>query len=400
MRLKIERMNHTGEGITSYKGITFFVKNTLPGDIIEVDTKDIIHHKNYNQLLKYKLITPSKNRVESPCIYSKECGGCQLMNISYEKQLEYKKDKIINIFKKYVQLDINPEIFKTKPYHYRNKITLQVQNKTIGLYSKNSKTLIPINNCLLIPNKLNELIPILNNLNLTKVTKIILKIMNKKIMIQFLGKINKDEVIELLSKKVSSIYLKDELIYGIPYLEEELPPYTFNVSPESFFQINHEGTILLYNKVKEYLGQSNNHVLDLYCGTGTIGIYISQNCKKITGIELNHSSAQDAKRNIEKNSLKNIKILEGDVGTLLKEGVKYDAIIVDPPRSGLDKKTKQTLLKLKSPKIIYISCDPLTLARDINILKESYNLEQISLIDMFPNSYHCESITLLKLKYK
>ena len=217
-------------------------------------------------------------------------------------------------------------------------------------------------------------------------------------MINFIGQINISTLKEKLSSYISSIYLNDKLVFGSNTIIDSLGDYKFNISPKSFFQVNHNQTINLYNQVKTYLGKNNNEVLDLYCGTGTIGIYVSENCKKITGIELNKSAVIDAIENVKLNNLTNAEIKQGDVGTLLDEKNTYDAIIVDPPRSGLDKKTRETLLKIKSNKLIYISCDPITLARDINDLKEIYEIIDITLFDMFPNTYHVESLVLMELK--
>ena len=399
MLLKIERMNHTGEGIATLDGLVFFIPKTIPGDIIDIKEEDIIKHKNYNQVLKYKMINESDERIPIPCKYYKECGGCHLMGMKYHNQLEYKKQKVRDILNKYANIQTNIDIEETNPYEYRNKITLQVKQGKIGLYTQDSNTLVLIEKCLLIPKELNKIIKILKErLDLSNVNQIILKIMKNKIMIQILGTIKKEETIKELSNAVSSIYLNDDLIYGIPYLKEKLLSHEFFVSPTSFFQINHEGTLKLYNKIKNYLGNNNKNILDLYCGTGTIGIYVSDNCKKITGIELNSSSVEDARRNIILNSINNITILQGDVGKLLKATNTYDAIIVDPPRSGLDRKTKEALLQINSPKIIYVSCNPITLARDINTLKNNYEVKNISLIDMFPNTYHVECVVLLIFK--
>ncbi len=398
MILKIERMNHTGDGIAISDKKVYFIPKAIPNDIVEVNDKDIVNHKTYNEVLKYKIQTPSKIRTEVICPYYNNCGGCQLLGLSYENQLKYKKEKVIDILKKYADEIVTPKIIKTTQYGYRNKITLQVKKGKIGLYIEKTNTLIPIKKCQLIQNNLNEILPLLQELNLSKITKIILKTMKSKIMIQLVGSINKNEVIEKLSNKVTSIWINNDLIYGTPYLEEELFPYKFYISPSSFFQINHKGTIAIYEKVKEYLEKFNNQVLDLYCGTGTIGIYISKQCKEITGIEINKSSIEDAKKNIELNNIKNMHILEGDVGTHLDIKKTYDTIIVDPPRSGLSNKVKDSLAKIKPPKIIYISCNPLTLARDIKALKEYYNLEKITLVDMFPNTYHVECVCLLSRK--
>lgn len=398
MQLKINRLNHTGEGIAQIDGVITFIPKTIPDDIIEVDEKDIIQHKRYNQVLKHELIVPSRDRISPQCPYYNECGGCQIMNLSYEKQLEYKKEKVTNIFKKYLKIDIKPDIIPSSQYKYRNKITLQVKENVVGLYKENTNEIISIEKCLLVPDKLNDLISILNKLDLKNVTKIVLKILNQKIMIQLIGNIKKEEAIKYLSNDVASIYINDELIYGMEFLKEELLPYSFYISPDSFFQVNHKGTIALYDRIKEFLGKDNKKVLDLYCGTGTIGIYISKYCESVTGIEINKSAVKDAQKNIELNHIKNVKIIWGDVEKSLKKDKKYDAIIVDPPRTGLDKITKEKLLQIKPKKIVYVSCNPMTLARDIDILRKEYHIEKISLIDMFPNTYHVETIVLLTKK--
>ena len=217
-------------------------------------------------------------------------------------------------------------------------------------------------------------------------------------MIVFLGKIDANQVKKVLTNKVDSIYINKELITGLPKLTEQLGDYEYYISPQAFFQVNQKQTINLYNKVKEYLKTNNNNVLDLYCGSASIGIYVSNNCKKIIGIEQNPSSIEDANQNIIKNKLNNIEVIKGDVGRLLNANNTYDAIILDPPRSGLDKRTKETLLKIKSPKLIYVSCNPITLARDIKELSTLYEVNEVTAFDMFPHTYHVECVVLLKLK--
>lgn len=397
MEVTITKLNHSGEGIGIINNKIAFIPKTIKGDIVE--TKIIKEHKNYIEAIPTKYKELSKDRVAIPCPYYQECGGCQLMGMSYPEQLNYKKEKVINILNKYANLNLNPTIKESNPYEYRNKITLQVKDGNIGLYTLNSHDLIPITKCLLVSKPINELISIIkNNLNLSAISQIIIREANSKLMIKFKGKISESILIKVLSQYVDSLYLNDKHLYGIKTITDTLGKYQFLISPNSFFQVNHNQTINLYNQVKTYLGPNNNEVLDLYCGTGTIGIYVSNYCQKITGIELNPSSVKDAHNNIKLNNLTNIEIKQGDVGQLLEAKNTYDAIIVDPPRSGLDKKTRTTLLKIKSPKLIYISCDPITIARDLNELKEIYDIKEISLFDMFPNTYHVECIVLLGRK--
>lgn len=398
MEVIITDFNHTGEGIGRIDGKIIFIPKTIPGDIVLV--KDIKDFKSYYKGTVDKVITPSPDRIPPKCPYYDLCGGCDLLNINYSNQLSYKQNKVKNILKKYANIDIDLEILSSqKEYGYRNKITLQVENGKLGLYQQNSNTLVEIDECLLVSTNVNNLIKIIkNNLDLSLVSNIMIREYKDNLMLQFIGNINKSNVINQLSKYTKVIYLNDLLLYGDKNLEVKLGNYKYKVSPSSFFQVNYESATKLYDKIIEYLGPDNNKVLDLYCGTASIGIYISNYCKEITGIEINSSSVKDANENIKLNNLNNIKVLKGDVGKLLTTKDKYDAIIVDPPRSGLDKKTKETLLKIKSKKIIYVSCDPITLARDLNTLKELYDIKDITLVDMFPNTYHVESVVWLSLK--
>lgn len=398
MEVSIIDFNHTGEGLGRIDGKVIFIPKAIPDDKVLV--KDIKDYKTYLKGTIDKIITPSPDRITPKCPYYSLCGGCQLMELSYEHQLKYKKNKVQNILKRYSNIDIELDILPSpKEFSYRNKITLQVNNGHLGLYQSNSNDLIEIDKCLLVSSNVNKLINLIkNNLDLTKVTNIMIREYNNDLMVQFIGNIDETIVINILSNYAKVIYLNDKLIYGAKNLEVKLGKYKYKVSPYSFFQVNYESATILYDKVTEYLGPNNSKVLDLYCGTASIGIYVSDCCKEIIGVEINDSSVKDANENIKLNNLNNIKVLKGDVGRVLKSGEEYDTIIVDPPRSGLDKKTKETLLKIKSKKLIYVSCDPITLARDLNQLKELYDIKDMVLVDMFPNTYHVESAILLQRK--
>lgn len=396
MEVKINKLNHNGQGMGTHNNKIVFIPKTLPGDFVEAQiTKE---HKNYIDAIPTAYKELSSNREPIPCPYYQACGGCQLMGLPYQEQLNYKREKVINIINKYANLNLNPTIKESNPYNYRNKITLQVRNGKIGLYTQSTNDLIPINKCLLVSNSINKLIQLIDdNLNLSSINQIIIREANNQLMCQFKGQIDKSILTKTLSSHVTSLYLNDNHLYGTKTITETLDKYQFLISPASFFQVNHQQTINLYNQVKTYLGPNNNRILDLYCGTGTIGIYVSDCCRQVTGIELNKSAVIDAQHNIKLNNLNNIQIKQGDVGHILQAKSTYDAIIVDPPRSGLDKRTRDTLLKIKSPKLIYISCNPITLARDLNDLKKIYNIKEITLFDMFPNTYHVETVVLLEL---
>ena len=397
MKVEIVRFNHNGDGIGYLDGKIVFVAKTVPGDVVLLS--NLIEHKNYLEASVSEYLEYSSLREEIKCPYYFKCGGCQLMGISYDRVLDYKKDKVIDILSKYAKVDVNPSIYGGNCYKYRNKVILQVKDGVIGLYMALTNELVPIDNCMLISENMNNLIKVIKeNIDLIDVSKIMIREANSELMVVFYDDVDRDIVINKLSSLVKSIYINKDLVYGSRYLEEKLGNYLFDISPESFFQVNLDMTIKLYDCIKKYLGIDNKNVMDLYCGTGTIGIYVSDCCDKIDGIEINHSSVMDAKRNILKNKLDNIEVREGDVGRLLHNDNCYDAIIVDPPRSGLDKRTRKILKTIKSNKIIYVSCNPITLARDLSDLMEVYEVVDISLFDMFPNTYHVECVVLLKLK--
>ena len=392
MRVLIDRLNDTGEGIGKINNEIVFVEKTVPGDVVEVE--NIIKHKNYLEASPAKIIKNSSKRIPAPCPYYEKCGGCQIMNLNYPEQLAYKKEKVINIFKKYGDITVNPNIVFDKEWHYRNKITLQAENNKIGLFKSKSNEIVEIDECLLISNSMNELIKFIKeNIKLAGINQIMLREANNQHMVVFKGNIDNTEALKL-KNKVDSIYINNNHIYGTKEITTTLEKYTFKISKDSFFQVNHNQTIKLYNKVKEYLNKKKK-ILDLYCGTGSIGIYVSDNCQSILGIEINKQAIKDANINKKINNIENISFKCGDVANIITSKDKYDTIIVDPPRSGLSKKTRKILLEISTNYIIYVSCNPITLVRDIKELSSKYELKDITLFDLFPNTYHVESISLL-----
>ena len=392
MRVLIDRLNDTGEGIGKINNEIVFVEKTVPGDVVEVE--NIIKHKNYLEASPAKIIKNSSKRIPAPCPYYEKCGGCQIMYLNYPEQLAYKKEKVINIFKKYGDITVNPNIVFDKEWHYRNKITLQAENNKIGLFKSKSNEIVEIDECLLISNSMNELIKFIKeNIKLAGINQIMLREANNQHMVVFKGNIDNTEALKL-KNKVDSIYINNNHIYGTKEITTTLEKYTFKISKDSFFQVNHNQTIKLYNKVKEYLNKKKK-ILDLYCGTGSIGIYVSDNCQSILGIEINKQAIKDANINKKINNIENISFKCGDVANIITSKDKYDTIIVDPPRSGLSKKTRKILLEISTNYIIYVSCNPITLVRDIKELSSKYELKDITLFDLFPNTYHVESISLL-----
>ena len=396
MEYLITDLNHLGQGITRIDNKITFVSKTVSGDIINLEI--IKSHKNYNEAKLLKIVKPSPDRIEYKCPYYNKCGGCNIANLEYTNQLKYKKEKVINIFKKYNKIDINPTIIASDEIlHYRNKITLQY-NEKLGLYEEKTHNIIEIQECLLMPQKVNDIIKLLNKYNYnTSLQKIVIRIINNQVMINIIAKDIPKSLIEILKNLDVSVYHNSKYISGNKVLIETLNNYKFSILPDSFFQINKKQTINLYNQIVEYANpQKEDKVLDLYCGVGTIGIYLSKYCKEVLGIEINKSSIENANINKKLNNVENISFIEADVSKVLSMKYKADIIIVDPPRSGLDKNTIETLIKINPKKIVYVSCDPITLSRDINLLKNNYILKDIKLYDMFPETYHVESVCMLE----
>lgn len=402
MEVVIEKMNHQAMGIAKINGKVVFIPKVIVGDIVDIDI--VKEYKNYSIGKVNKIIKKSAKRVDVLCPYYDICGGCSISAYTYHDELEYKVNNVIDIFKRN-EIDIKPNIIKSdNRYGYRNKITLQVSNGIIGLYEEDSNTIVDVDKCLLVSDKLNEIIDIIKkNINVNKCNKIVIRDTYYGIMIIFYGSVNSEEVIKYLDKKVVSIYTynnKYKCIYGEKYLYEMIGEYKYRISPDSFFQVNSRTVNKLYNKVVKYAieNEKKDNLVDLYCGTGTIGIYLSKYFNSIIGIELNKQAVEDAKENATINGVNNIEFYAGDVGKIINDQIKADVIVVDPPRSGLDKRTKDILLKIKANKIVYVSCNPLTLARDIKELDSGYKLGNITLVDMFPNTHHVESVCVLNFR--
>ena len=395
--IEITSMDHNGRGISRINGKIVFVNNALPGEIVEIKT--IEENKKYIVADVKKYIKKSENRIDSPCPYFEICGGCDIMHLSYKEQLEFKQNKIINIVNKYLDsnIKINKIIECNNNFYYRNKITFHVNNN-IGFFSKHTNDIVKINKCLISNIHINNIIKELNKLNLKEISKITCRYGINELMI-IIKTNNKNLCIDNLKNIAHSIYLEINneytLIYGKKYINEQLDKFKFILSPNSFFQVNQNVCLKLYKKIKEYVG-TNKNILDLYCGIGSIGIFISEK-NNVLGVEINKNAVKDATKNKEINKLNNINFICGDSGKEIKKlNFNPNIIIVDPPRNGLNKETINNILQFKCDNIIYISCDPMTMVRDLNILKNDYLIKEITPLDMFPNTKHVECITLLQ----
>lgn len=388
MKLICERLNDQGFGISYINGKIIFVPEFIPGDEAEVEI--LLEKKKYMEGKVLKYIKYSPDRIEPFCKYL-NC-GCSIKSLDYEKQLQYKEEKVKNIIKKFCGLsDVVEEIIPSKKITgYRNKITLKVRKK-VGYYKNKSNDFIEICSCLLADGKINKIIKLLNTLDLSKVNEITIKNFNQTMIIV-------DGILdyEKLKDYANSIYMNGKIVYGDEYITTNICGLNFKISKDAFFQVNTSMIERLYKTAIEQI-KGKKTALDLFCGTGTISLILSKYFQKVIGIEINKEAVECADENKKLNNIENVEFICGDANKLC-EKISADVVFVDPPRCGLSKAGIDNILSINPDSIVYISCNPITLARDLNLLKEKYNINKVIPIDLFPNTYHVESVCVLQKK--
>ncbi len=400
--VKIIRLNNEGLGVALVDKFVVFVKNALVNEKVKIRITEV--NENYAKGEVINHIETSSNRVIPSCPFYEKCGGCNLMHMNYESQISFKKDKVKSVFKKISNIDTDiKDIIYDKEYNYRNKVVLKVKNDKIGLYREKTNDIINVDKCLLLDNKINdELIKLelfIHRYKNNNISEIMIRVINDKIMLS-LDTINKEARDSFINNfdHVESIYINNKLVYGNEFLKETINNLEFNISPKSFFQVNKNIMTKMYDKAISYI--KGGTTLDLYSGTGTLSMLASKTSDEVIGIEVVKDAVKDADNNIELNNIKNVSFICDKVENKIDElkDKKIDNIIMDPPRSGSDKKSLNSILEIEPKQIIYISCNPVTLARDYNTLKEKYNIKEITLFDMFPNTYHVETVMVLEKK--
>ena len=389
MSVKIVDMDHKGNGIGKIDNKVIFVPKSVDGDICDVDIYK--SYKNYDIGKIKKVIKKSDKRIDNICPYYMECGGCNISNLSYSSQLSYKVNKVKNIFKKYLNMDINPRVIgSVKEYGYRNKIIFHVDNE-IGLVGEYDR-LINIDKCLLVSDKINELYGLIKKSDISMVKSITIKECDNGLILVIDGYMNTDKI----KSKCIKIIMDNKVIYDKEDGYIFIGDIKYIVSSKSFFQVNTGNISNLYDEIIRYGEFSKkDSVIDLYCGVGSISLYIAKYVNKVLGIELVSDAVEDAKENARINNINNVSFLCGDVSKLVSDNIQCDVLIVDPPRTGIDGKALEVINKLNIKKIIYVSCNPLTLVRDLKKL-DNYNMNKISVVDMFPQTHHCESVCILE----
>ncbi|MDR0880385.1 MAG: 23S rRNA (uracil(1939)-C(5))-methyltransferase RlmD [Clostridioides sp.] len=431
-----------GVGVGKYDGFTVFVDGGLIGDKIKVKINK--SKKKYAVGDIVEIIEKSPDRVQRICSDKlRECGGCQIQELDYNKQLELKKNEVkqaVERIGKIKDVKINDTLGMNCPYRYRNKAQFPIQKVDgkirIGFYKKKSHDIIPTDKCV-IQHELNDkIVRILNTyIKAYKISiydektgrgslrHLITKIgfSTKEVMVILvvngrdlpnLKELNlvlkqnipgfKTLVLNVNTKKTNVILGNENIvIYGNGIIKDKIEDLTFNISPQSFYQVNPAQTEVLYNKALEYADLDGTEtVFDIYCGIGTISLFLAKSAKKVYGIEIVEEAIHDAKVNADNNNIKNVKFHAGKaevvVPRLYSEGKIADIVVVDPPRKGCDEKVLNTIVSMEPKKVVYVSCNPSTLARDLGYLEEhGYKCIEIQPVDMFPHSTHVESVALI-----
>jgi len=435
LELEIVDLNNEGMGVGKYKGFTFFVEGCTLGDKVLFEIIKL--KKNYGLGRTIEILEESPYRIESKCIYSDKCDGCELHNLKYDKQLELKRNIVksnLERIGKIKDIIVKETIGMEYPYRYRNKGEFKVgPNYEIGYFKRGTHDIYPVESSIIQKETADKVIRLLKEFMKKykvegydrKVKKGIIKNLvvrtnkDNKVMVVIVTKgeklPHKKELIDIFTSQpeldVVSIYQninprdtsvilgpKDIKLYGEERLIDYIGEYKFLISPKSFFQVNHVQTKVLYNKVVEYLNlKGNETVADLYCGIGTISLYISKCAKKVYGVEVVKEAIEDAKENLKLNQVDNVEFILGRSEDILPElnnkGIRFDAIVVDPPRSGLDRGLIDAIVEANPEKIVYVSCNPSTLARDLGYLvEEGYKVMEVQPVDMFPHTSHVECV--------
>lgn len=447
--LTIEDIGTNGEGVGRVDGFTLFVKGAVIGDRIEARIVKLKKHYGYARI--EKIIKSGKDRVTPVCPVADKCGGCTIQHMSYEKQLEWKFYKVKNCLERIgglvdIESKMEPIYGMEIPYYYRNKAQFPVGTDKngrmiTGFYAGRTHSIIENTHCCIQSEVNEQILQIILDYCLRnhiaaydeKTGKGVLRhiltrvgLRTGEIMVCLIINANKkkmlnihelvDDLIKIdgmtsitlnINREKTNRILGDRIIpvWGQNYITDYIGNVKYQISPLSFYQINPKQTEVLYRKAMEYAGlEGNETVWDLYCGIGTISLFLAQKAKKVYGVEIVPQAIEDAKRNAEINDFNNVEFFVGKAEEVLpreyeKNGIYADVIVVDPPRKGCDASLLDTIVKMSPKRVVYVSCDPATLARDVKILEENgYHVEKVSVVDQFGHSVHVESVVKLSRK--
>ncbi|MFI3252427.1 MAG: 23S rRNA (uracil(1939)-C(5))-methyltransferase RlmD [bacterium] len=434
----VKRLGINGEGIAYYLRKTVFIDNALPDETVLIKITNETPTFLNGEIIKF--IKQSPNRVRPFCPYFNECGGCQIQHLDYKHSKIVKRDMLIETIRKYSNLNprtfqINETVIMDNPKNYRNKSQMAVcsnGNELIqALYKQNSRDYVRINTCPIQNESINATnakvlkileafgIESIDNEGILKNIATRISTSTNKLQVTLIVK-KDDSRLEKAAKEIKSIQNVESVyksinnsdtnmfgnlikLEGQDTITETIGTFKFNLLPTSFFQLNPIQTNKLYETVKKLCKLSfKETVIDAYCGVGTIGMYLAKNAKNVIGIEINEDAITNAIENAKLNKIKNIEFIAGDatlvIPNLINEGVNPDIMVFDPPRTGLTKEIRDIVKTTLPKRIVYVSCNPSTLAKDLKELSQNYKVKSITPFDMFPFTSHIESVTLLELK--
>lgn len=433
-----------GEGIAKIDDFTIFVAGALKGEKIKILIVKVLSSYAYGKIIE--IIKESKFRVIPDCATYKRCGGCDLRHVDYEETLNMKQNAVQSLVNKTLKnkVQVYPTFAMGNPYHYRNKLQFPIgldkeSRPVIGVYANRTHEIIPIQGCMIQNTKATQIakyvIDVINKYDLTIYDEVkglglmrhvivktavhtneymVILVINgdtlpnaEKIAMDLVGAChNISSIIVNINKKNTNVILgnKNITIYGKDYITDKLGDYYFKISPLSFYQVNPYQAEAMYNyAIEEAKISKEDTVFDLYCGIGTISLFMAKSAKEVYGVEIVEQAIQMAKENAKLNKIENTHFIAGDTEIVLTDliknkNIKPDIIIVDPPRKGLDNTTISNIIDIKPRKVIYISCNPASLARDLAKMEDTYDIRSIQPFDMFPFSHHVECVSVLELK--
>lgn len=425
-----------GEGITKINGFTMFVKGALKGENAKIKVLKV--NKDYGFAKLLEITKSSDDREEPLCENFSKCGGCTLQHMNYEAQLIHKENTVRNTLKKALgyEIEVNNVIGMGIPYNYRNKASYPIRNGKIGFYRDRSHDLIENRDCIIQNSEVDKLariafkIMVNNGISsydektgkgtlrhiVTRIAKntgeLMLMIVTngenlnnkEKIVNEILESYpNVTTILQNVNKENSNVILGKKCVslYGKGYIVDKLGDYKFKISPLSFYQVNPVQTEALYNIALNFAELTGTEtVFDLYSGIGTISIFVADKAKKVYGVEVVEPAVEDAKINAEMNEIKNAEFIVGEaekvIPKMYKKGIKADVVFVDPPRKGCDESLLETIKEMKPQKVVYVSCNPATLGRDLKYLTNNgFEIKKVQPLDLFPQTSHVECVALI-----
>ncbi|MDO6354969.1 23S rRNA (uracil(1939)-C(5))-methyltransferase RlmD [Caloramator sp. CAR-1] len=440
--IDITGMGFQGEGVGRIENFAIFVKGALKGERVKVEVEKV--QKNFAFAKLIEIIKPSKYRTNPICPIYESCGGCQIQHMNYEGQLEFKRERVedvINRIGKITDAKIHKTIGMEKPLRYRNKVQLPIRREDgeikIGFFKQGTHEVIDVKECFIQDEVADKVVNLtrewiykynIEPYDETNGSGIVRHIMIRRafetgeVMVVIVtngGKLPyKEEFIDLMVKnidalksivqninnKITNVILgeKNILLWGQDHITDYIGKFKFRISPLSFFQVNPVQTNVLYNKALEYANLSGDEIVfDAYCGTGTISLFLAQRAKKVYGVEIIEEAIKNARENARENDMQNVEFIVGKseevIPKLIEKGIIPDVVVVDPPRKGCDERLLHSIAKANPKRIVYVSCDPSTLARDLNLLEKlGYKTIEVQPVDMFPQTAHVECCVLIE----